>query len=92
MRIRVTFLGVLQSQTGMETLSVELPEGATFWDLVGQLDTLVGDSLPSWAWNREERCFTPFILAMRNLIDIDDPQMPLVDGDEILIVAPAAGG
>ncbi len=92
MRVSVSFLGVLKDQAGMADLSVELPDGATYRDLVSQIDALLGHSLAAWAWNREEKSFTPFVLVMKNLVDIEDESTPLADGDEILIVAPAAGG
>lgn len=88
----MTFLGVLKNKDAMESLMVELPEGATFGQLVAQLDVLVSESLAPWAWNKEERCFSPYILAMRNLVDVEDSQVALADGDEILILAPAVGG
>jgi len=91
-RVSINFLGVLKDQAEMEGLVVELPDGATYRDLIDRLDVLVGHSLATWAWNREEKSFTPFVLVMRNLVDIEDESTPLADGDEILILAPAAGG
>lgn len=88
----MTFLGVLKDKDAMESLTVELPEGATFGQLVAKLDALVSESLAPWAWNKEERGFSPYILAMRNLVDVEDSQVALADGDEILILAPAVGG
>lgn len=92
MRVEVSFLGVLQNQAGFDKLTVELPEAASFRDLLDQLDGLVGDRLAAWAWDRQEKSFTPFILVLRNFVDVEEASTPLADGDEILILSPMAGG
>lgn len=93
MRVKVNFLGFFRDRIGREPLELDLPENATYRDLLDALAPRVGDKLPDWAWDAEKRSFTRRLLVSRNLSgDLRDDQAVLADGDEILVVPPVAGG
>ena len=93
MQIKVNFLGFFRDRIGREPLYLELPENATYRDLLDALAPRVGDKLPDWAWDAEKRCFTRRLLVTRNLSgDLREEETVLADGDEVFVVPPIAGG
>jgi molybdopterin converting factor small subunit len=93
MKIKVSFLGLLRDKVGRPSLEVELPEGATFRDLLEHLAPLVEDKLADWAWDRETRRFAPRIMVSRSkVVGGYEDDTVLSDGEEILVFPPLAGG
>jgi len=93
MKVKVSFLGLLRDRVGAPSLEVELPEGATFGELLDRLAPLVEDKLADWAWDREARRFAPRIMVSRSkMVGGYEDHSALNDGEEILVFPPLAGG
>ena len=93
MRVSVGFLGILRDQLGQKSLSVELPEGAGFDDLLQAIAPMVQDKLGPWAWDQENRRFSPRVVVSRKSgFGKVDRSVPLTDGEEIMVFPPLAGG
>ena len=93
MRVSVGFLGILRDQLGQKSLSVELPDGAGFDELFEAIAPMVEDKLGSWAWDKENRRFSPRVAVSRKTgFGKADHSAPLTDGEEILVFPPLAGG
>jgi molybdopterin converting factor small subunit len=93
MRVAMTFLGILRDQVGQKTLQVELPEGATFGDLMDALAPTMDERVGEWAWESQKRRFSPRVVVSREkAVGDTDPATPLHDGEEILVFPPLAGG
>ena len=93
MRVSVGFLGILRDQVGQKSLSVELPEGAGFDDLMEAIAPMVQDKVGSWAWDGEKRRFSPRVVVSRKAgRGSFDRSVLLIDGEEIIVFPPLAGG
>lgn len=93
MRIAVTFLGILRDQVGQKTLTVELPEGAGFDELMDALAPTMDKKIGAWAWDSEKRRFSPRVVVSRQkAVGNVDWASPLTEGEEILVFPPLAGG
>jgi molybdopterin converting factor small subunit len=93
LRVSVGFLGLLRDQLGQKSLSVELPDGAVFDDLLEAIAPTLQDKLGSWAWDRDNRCFSRRVVVSRKTASgKPDPSAPLTDGEEIMVFPPLAGG
>jgi molybdopterin converting factor small subunit len=92
MNVTVIFLGILKDKAGLEKLDVDLPNGATFGDLMREIGSRFGDKFPETAWDREANAFKPPIMTVGDGRDLESPDTPLMQGEKIKIVAPLAGG
>lgn len=93
MRVSVGFLGILRDQLGTKSLDIELPDGATFADLMEAIAPVMEKSIGTWAWETEQRRFSPRVVVSRQKgVGRADPAAALVDGEEILVFPPLAGG
>jgi molybdopterin converting factor small subunit len=93
MRVTVSFLGTLRDQVGSPSVEVDLPEAATYRDLLDRVAPAMEAKLASWAWDRGKRSFSRQMMVTRNLsADLRDEATVLADGDEILVILPLAGG
>ena len=93
MRVSVGFLGILRDQVGQKSLSVELPDGAGFGELMDAIAPVLEDKVGSWAWDRDKHRFSPRVVVSRkNALGTVDPTVPLNDGEEIVVFPPLAGG
>ncbi len=93
MKVKVSFLGLLRDKVGAPSLEVELPEGATFRELLDRLAPELEDKLGDWAWVRETRSFAPRIMVSRSkVVGGYEEETVLSDGEEILVFPPLAGG
>jgi molybdopterin converting factor small subunit len=93
MRVSVGFLGILRDQVGQKSLSVDLPDGAGFGELMDAIAPIMEAKVGSWAWDQDNRRFSPRVVVSRNnALGKVDPTVPLIDGEEILVFPPLAGG
>jgi molybdopterin converting factor small subunit len=93
MRVSVGFLGILRDQVGQKSLEVELPDGASFDDLMEAIAPLMEQKIGSWAWDGDKRRFSPRVVVSRQkAIGSRALTEPLQDGEEILVFPPLAGG
>jgi molybdopterin converting factor small subunit len=93
MRVSVGFLGILRDQMGQKSLSVDLPDGAGFDELMEAIAPVMEDKVGSWAWDQDKRRFSPRVVVSRkNALGKIDPAVPLTEGEEIWVFPPLAGG
>ncbi len=93
MRVTLSFLGPFRDQLGTTSMEVELPEGASYRDLLDRIGDAMQARLAAWAWDSTKRSFARQVMVSRNLSeDLRDETTRLVDRDEILVVLPLAGG
>ena len=93
MRVSVSFLGILRDQIGQKSLQVDLPDGSAFRDLMAAIAPLMEEKVGTWAWDGENQRFSGRIVVSRHkAVGGTDPAAPLVDGEEILVFPPLAGG
>lgn len=76
MKIDVKLFAMLRERAGAESVEVELDEGATVGDLLGEMHALIGALPVRAAVNRE----------------YSDAARPLVAGDEVALIPPISGG
>jgi len=86
MKIRIAFTGRNYHQGGNATSDFELNEGATLVDAIAALSQSMA----------EEASLPASCLIARNGAHVgavgNPPPTPLSDGDELLFIAPVAGG
>jgi molybdopterin converting factor small subunit len=93
MRVTVSFMGPFRDQLGSASMEVELPEGASYRDLLDRIGDTMQAGLPAWAWDPTKRSFARQVMVSRNLsADLRDEATGLSDGDELIVVTPLAGG
>ena len=89
----MTFLGILRDQVGRKSVEVDLPDGSGFGQLMDAISPLMEEKVGTWAWDAASRRFSGRIVVSRQkAIKRVDPAAPLVDGEEILVFPPLAGG
>jgi hypothetical protein len=92
MELVLTMTGELVGSFGAQTLTIELPEGATLASLLGFIDGRFGASLPPELWNRKESRFRgPVILVSEGGI-LREPSASLAGVQKILFFRPLVGG
>ncbi len=93
MRVTLSFLGPLRDQLGEPSLVVELPEGASYRDLLDSIAGTMQTRLAGWVWDSEKRSFRRQIMVSRNAsAELRDETAILADGDELLVFPPLSGG
>ena len=92
MKISVHFLGILSDYFKTPKCQLELPSGATQKDLLRALGDRFGRQLPGRLWNHAQDRFVVGVHIAGKNGDLDQPDMPLCDEDEINILLPIAGG
>jgi molybdopterin converting factor small subunit len=93
MRVSVSFLGILRDQIGQKSLQVDLPDGSSFGDLMVAIAPLMNEKVGTWAWDGKNQRFSGRIVVSRQkAVGGTDAPAPLVDGEEILVFPPLAGG
>jgi molybdopterin converting factor small subunit len=93
MRVSVRFLGMLRDQVGQKSLDVDLPEGASFDELMDAIAPALEHKVGDWAWDKENRRFSPRVVVRRQDsrgTAVSDG--PLVEGEEVVVFPPLAGG
>ena len=94
MHIHVELLGISRLAVGEKTISLHVPDGATFRDVVRALSTrypaLIGDVIhPDGETLQPPHIFN---LNARRMIQEDQMGETLVDGDQITLMSILAGG
>jgi len=92
MEVTVHFIGPLIEYTGQRTLRFSFSDGALYGALLDEFDQRFGDRFPETMWDRNQRFFKKGILVVGAGRDLDSPETPLMDGEEIKIVPVLAGG
>jgi molybdopterin converting factor small subunit len=93
MRVLVSFLGILRDKIGQRSIEVDLPDGSAFGDLMASIAPLMEEKVGAWAWDGKNQRFSGRIVVSRQkAVGGTDASAPLVDGEEILVFPPLAGG
>lgn len=94
MRISVEFLGLSRLVTGVKTRDFDLVEGTTFQDLVGVLvltyPALIGDVIQ--ANGKALQAPNIFNLDGKRMVQQNQMQDRLKDGDRVVLMSMSAGG
>jgi len=93
MRVTMSFVGLLRERIGERSLVVELPDEATYRDLLNVVGPRMEEKLPDWVWDVSRRSFSRRVTVSRNLeTDLREETTCLADGDEVLVFLLMAGG
>ena len=92
MKVKVNFLSALANYAGVESLELELPDGACYDDLLKELGVRFGSKFPEKCWDRQKNEFIKPISAIGSTGDIDTRETPLSENDEIHFLIPVSGG
>jgi molybdopterin converting factor small subunit len=90
--VSVTFFGPLAQFTGQERVLFDLPEGATYGDLLHAVGQRFGHRLHERMWDREADGFKGGILVLGQGRDHDARDTALLQGEEIKVIPVFAGG
>lgn len=92
MKVTVHFLGILSDYFGTPRAELELETPATQQLLLDEIGHCFGSRLPSKLWDHQQNRFIPGVHLIGKNGDLDTPESPLAEGDEINILMPIAGG
>ena len=93
LRVSVSFLGILRDQIGQKSLQVDLPDGSNFGDLMVAIAPLMEEKVGAWAWDGNNQRFSGRIVVSRQkALGGTDAAAPLVDGEDLVVFPPLAGG
>ena len=93
MRVTMSFVGLLRERIGERSLVVELPDEATYRDLLNVVGPRMEEKLPDWVWDVSRRSFSRRVTVSRNLeTDLREETTCLANGDEVLVFLLMAGG
>ncbi len=92
MKIKVNFLSMLSGYTGVESVEIELGDGACYGDLLKEIAARYGDKLPERCWDAEKSEFIKPISAIGSSGDIEHRDTPLANHEEIHFLMPVSGG
>ena len=92
MKVTVNFLGLLKSYIRTEEVTLELPDGAVFQDLLKEIGRRYNENLPETLWDKTSQAFSLNILCIGEGRDLEDRQMPLKPGETISVLIHMAGG
>ncbi len=92
MKVTVHFLGILSDYFQTCRAELELAPSATRQDLLVALGRLFGPKLSPKLWDHQGNRFIPGVHLIGKNGDLDDPESPLAENDEVNILMPLAGG
>lgn len=85
-------MGTLSKYAGVESVALELPDGACYGDLLDVLGSRYCGGFPDKCWNRQKNEFVKPVSAIGSNGDIESRDTPLSDGEEIHVLIPVSGG
>lgn len=92
MLIKLRIFGVLETYLGGDRQEIELPSGAKVRDLLDLIDRHWGHQLPPQLWNTERKRFQGAVLLMSEGVELLDEELPLSDGQQLILLVPLSGG
>ena len=92
MKIRVSFLGIMERLTGQPSMEMEFIGDSTLGEAIRLIGKRFGGSFPAEIWDGDQGVFTHRVKVFINSTEIEDLGQTLQDGSEILILIPIAGG
>lgn len=85
-------MGTLARYAGADSVTLELPDGARYGDLLDELGPRYCGGFPDNCWDKRTNEFRKPISAIGSRGDIESRDTPLVDNEEIHILIPVSGG
>ena len=92
MKVKVNFVGTLSKYPGVESVEIELLDGARYGDLLRELGARYGDKFPRKCWDTSKNEFVKPISAIGSKGDIETTDTPLSENEEIYFLIPISGG
>ncbi|MDK2894999.1 MAG: sulfur-carrier protein [Moorella sp. (in: firmicutes)] len=95
MKIKVEVILDLAQVLGQREIEVEVPEGSTLRTLVRYLTDRYGETLKKKLIRTdtgEPYPYFRFMVNGRDIVGLQGLDTPLVEGDTVLVIPPAAGG
>lgn len=92
MKVKVNFMGTLSNYAGVESVEIELPDGALYDDLLRELAARYGGKFPKKCWDAERGEFIKPISAIGSNGDIETRDTLLSENEEIHFLIPVSGG
>ena len=92
MKVTVHFHGILADWVGIRSAAFELPDGAAFIDLTGEIRRRFGGNMPDQLWHDEKNEFHKKVRAFKEGKALDPADFRLRHGDELTFYLMMAGG
>ena len=92
MKIFLTSIGDLRDYFGRDSQEIVLSENATLNDLLLEIDSRWGRTLPPYLWDQRKKIFRGSIFFLINKEVAQDPNLPLTDGLQITLMKALVGG
>lgn len=92
MKIHVSFFSILADWVGVPEAAIELPDGATYGDLLAAVGRRYGPRMPAPLWDHGTEGFARPVTAFRNGRLLQDRDEPLAPGDSVRFMAAMGGG
>ncbi len=92
MKVYLKSIGDLRDYFGRETQEIELPEGATFQQLLEAIGQRWGAVLPPYIWDAAKGEFRSALFLVVDKQVVQDMARALSDGQQIALVKALSGG
>ena len=92
MIVYVRAFGIVQPVLGERRLAIEMPGGASIQEVLEILAARYYTDRKEEIWDAERHAFQIPVIVMTGGRDVFDYSRPLEDEQEIMLVAPMAGG
>jgi molybdopterin converting factor small subunit len=92
MRVTVMFLGPLGSAIDRDTVEFDLPDNATYGDLLDNIGREYASQFPKGMWDFETNQFKRGVLTVGTGRDLDDRTTQLKENENIKFVPMLVGG
>lgn len=92
MQIHVSFFSILSDWVGIPETVIELPEGATYGDLLAAIGRRYGANMPDPLWDDDMHGFARPVVAFKNGQLLRDRSALLAPEDRVRFMAAMGGG
>ncbi len=92
MKITADFQGILADWVGIPSATFDLPEGATYGDLLREIGLRYRKNMPEQLWDHENNRFRKQVRAHGQEKAFESSDTPLHKGDKITFLLMIAGG
>ena len=92
MKIHVSFFSILADWVGLPETMIELPEGATYGDLLTAIGHRYGPNMPDPLWDAGAQGFARPVIAFKNGQLLRDRGTLLAPEDRVRFMAAMGGG
>lgn len=92
MKITAQFHGILADWVGAASASFDLPEDATYADLMAEIGRRFGRNMPKQLWDRKNNSFNKTVQALGKGRTITAANISLIEEEIITFILMIAGG